>query len=461
MAARSSHQLPLARHIMRDHDGLWKDIRRTGPEVGPLFSAFTASRCRRVSGRYHLSVASGSLSHESRDPSSRPTSTIFSSPDTTDRHPFYAFSLRPMPRYSAFDIPRARRYAQLSLMSPPRPSLAASRLDFRALAADLFVGLATSTNRSCTRVGSISWRRACIAHRRKLLIGSLIGPSLLLRRRVVHVARCSGTLFDSEFDHGLSAQRDAGISPSISRWQTRQLTIVSPLRKCSPPSVSVRCAASPSVSEDDGERPRVYVAFCVVYDCPGIMPRISASCGSASCGTLIIWMLPLALCIRRDHNDLVGRRDGIGKWEESISLAIMATMVPGLRSGINVLFPSVRAGRTRGFSIRSKVTRDDIMGSAVGEQQERGMSISGQNVFLLVPSAQLCLRARDIIQLGRSRVYAETVDELKECFGSGVRGCFRFGKSDGDSQDVLQSQRLMTFEYGFRIEIRVLRWGLR
>ncbi|KAH9050386.1 hypothetical protein EDB83DRAFT_2317154 [Lactarius deliciosus] len=125
-------------------------------------------------------------------------------------------------------------------------------------------------------------------------------------------------------------------------------------------------------------------------------------------------------------------------------------MVLDLRSGINVLFPSVRAGRTWGFSISSKVTRDDIMGSTVGEQQERGMSISGQTV----PSAQLCLRARDVIQLGHSRVYAETIDELKECFGSGVRGCFRF-------EDVLQSQRLATFEYGFGIEIRVLRWGLR
>ncbi|KAH9028030.1 hypothetical protein EDB83DRAFT_2319585 [Lactarius deliciosus] len=108
-----------------------------------------------------------------------------------------------------------------------------------------------------------------------------------------------------------------------------------------------------------------------------------------------------------------------------------------LRSGINVLFPSVHAGCTRGFSIRSKVTRDDIMGSAVGEQQERGMSISGQNV----PSAQLCLRARNIIQLGHSRVYAETVDKLKECFGSGVRGCFRFGKLDGDSPSTLGGQR--------------------
>ncbi|KAH9033677.1 hypothetical protein EDB83DRAFT_2318979 [Lactarius deliciosus] len=29
-----------------------------------------------------------------------------------------------------------------------------------------------------------------------------------------------------------------------------------------------------------------------------------------------------------------------------------------------------------------------------------------------VPSAQLCLRARDFIQLGRSRVYAETADEV-------------------------------------------------
>ncbi|KAH9042986.1 hypothetical protein EDB84DRAFT_1559275 [Lactarius hengduanensis] len=65
-----------------------------------------------------------------------PTSTILPSPDTSVRHPFYAvsaafagvsgaspalsaLSLRPMPRYSAFDTLPARRYAPPSLMSPP------------------------------------------------------------------------------------------------------------------------------------------------------------------------------------------------------------------------------------------------------------------------------------------------------------------------------------------------------
>ncbi|KAH9172593.1 hypothetical protein EDB89DRAFT_874668 [Lactarius sanguifluus] len=53
--------------------------------------------------------------------------------------------LSAQPRYSAFDTLPARRYAPLSLMTPPfQPSLAASRLDFRA-AADLNMGLATST----------------------------------------------------------------------------------------------------------------------------------------------------------------------------------------------------------------------------------------------------------------------------------------------------------------------------
>ncbi|KAH9074120.1 hypothetical protein EDB83DRAFT_2515887 [Lactarius deliciosus] len=98
---------------------------------------------------YCLSVASGSLSHESRDASSRPTSTTVPSPDTTNRHPFYAisaasagvsgvtqtpalsaFSLWPTPVYSAFFTLPTRRYAPFPLISPPsRPSLAASRLD--------------------------------------------------------------------------------------------------------------------------------------------------------------------------------------------------------------------------------------------------------------------------------------------------------------------------------------------
>ncbi|KAI9429355.1 hypothetical protein H4582DRAFT_2065374 [Lactarius indigo] len=38
------------------------------------------------------------------------------------------------------------------------------------------------------------------------------------------------------------------------------------IEKCSSPSVSVGCAALPSVSEDDGDRPREYAVFCAVYD---------------------------------------------------------------------------------------------------------------------------------------------------------------------------------------------------
>ncbi|KAH9005520.1 hypothetical protein EDB86DRAFT_3177381 [Lactarius hatsudake] len=92
-----------------------------------------------------------------------PTSTILPSPDTTNRHPFYAISaasagvsgvtpalssssLRPTPRHLAFNILPARCHAPLSLMSPPsRPSLAASRLNFWTSAADLYIGLATFT----------------------------------------------------------------------------------------------------------------------------------------------------------------------------------------------------------------------------------------------------------------------------------------------------------------------------
>ncbi|KAH9024336.1 hypothetical protein EDB84DRAFT_1564446 [Lactarius hengduanensis] len=146
MAARSSCQLPLAWLITRDCDGLWKDIRRTGPEsvrqsVTISLWEVLSLRCQvwslpPVRGR--TISASGSLGHQSRDASSRPTSTILPSPGTTDsdRHPFYAvlaasagvsgvspalsaFSFRPTPRHLVFHILPARRHAPLSLMSPP------------------------------------------------------------------------------------------------------------------------------------------------------------------------------------------------------------------------------------------------------------------------------------------------------------------------------------------------------
>ncbi|KAH9015447.1 hypothetical protein EDB84DRAFT_1443459 [Lactarius hengduanensis] len=87
MAARSSCQLPLTRHITRDCDGLWKDIRRT--ERAPKRHNLPVGGPLSTLPGLVVTASSGSLGHQSRDASSRPTSTILPSPDTIDGHPFY------------------------------------------------------------------------------------------------------------------------------------------------------------------------------------------------------------------------------------------------------------------------------------------------------------------------------------------------------------------------------------
>ncbi|KAH8978210.1 hypothetical protein EDB83DRAFT_2327356 [Lactarius deliciosus] len=351
-----------------------------------------------------------------------------------------ASPLQPTPRHSAFDTQPVRRYASFTPISPPfQPSLAASRLDFRASAADLNMGLATSTAGilvvldSATTVGvrhrlPIAAKR--LGHHRICGVESRVLPNVLAH----------------------PSTRNS-IAPVAGQWPS-----VSPSRR----AIAHVCGRRMSYR---GYARAKRILRAVLIRSTNVEVREYVADGQG---------VPHGRSVCADFSNspshcVFGAIATIGSGEEmesesgnleSVSLAISATMVPGLRSGISVLFPSVRACRTRGFSIRPKGMRHVIASSVVdvvGEQQERGMSISGRKIFLIVfvSSAQLCLRARDVIQLGRSRVYAETVDELGEYFGSSNRrGCFHF-------EDVLQSQRLATFEYGFGIEIRVLRWGLR
>ncbi|KAH9028840.1 hypothetical protein EDB83DRAFT_2319527 [Lactarius deliciosus] len=319
-------------------------------------------------------------------------------------------------------------------MSPPsQPSLAASRHGFRVSAANLYMGLATSgkwpvpfgigikseSSRTCSLLREQLTYIGSLLYAIDAIIGCLVDVRRRYYARFVMPLACGRRLrYVHELQQSIGPSHDLR-SPWLAYVQLRLRARILPriLR-------TVLISVGPT-NVESGESALI---SCVVYDW-------------AWCSSIDFHSSP-SHCV-------FGAITTIGSGEE-MELENGNNREVSLRSGINVLFPSVRAGRMRGFSIRSKVTRDDIMGSAVGEQQERGMSISGQTV----PSAQLCLCARDVIQLGHSRVYEETVDELKECFGSGVRGCFRF-------EDVLQSQRLATFEYGFGIEIRVLRWGLR
>ncbi|KAH9018903.1 hypothetical protein EDB84DRAFT_1566247 [Lactarius hengduanensis] len=193
MAARSSCQLPLAWLITRDCDGLWKDIRRTGPEsvrqsVTISLWEVLSLRCQvwslpPVRGR----TISASVTSRETHRLIGPTSTILPSPDTTDRHPFYAFSFRPTPRHLAFHILPARRHAPLSLMSPP-PRSTSRRFSPQLLGVcgrslwprDLY-------GKCCSTATSVGVGPE-LAHRRKLLIGSLNGPSPHSRRRVADLA---------------------------------------------------------------------------------------------------------------------------------------------------------------------------------------------------------------------------------------------------------------------------------
>ncbi|KAH9003610.1 hypothetical protein EDB83DRAFT_2533410 [Lactarius deliciosus] len=286
------------------------------------FSRFSAAHAEILFGIY--GEGNTSLGLESRDASSLgPTSTILLSPDATDRHPFYAISaasagvsgvspalsassLRPTPRHLAFDILPARRYAPLAPMSPPfRPSLAASRLDFRASAADLNMGLATPMLTIVSPLGNV---------------------------------RPQASLSDAR----------------LRRSCRRMMASV---------STPARHKLRPSVSENAGDSPRKGRAQALRR----VHIRVT-SLNLSDFSNHILWAILVSA----------------SAWLTVLAvwLTISATTMPGLQSDINVLFPSDRASRTRGFSIRSKV-----------------------------PSAQLCLRARDFIQLGRSRVYAETVDE--------------------------------------------------
>ncbi|KAH9033658.1 hypothetical protein EDB84DRAFT_1438312 [Lactarius hengduanensis] len=196
-----------------------------------------------------------------------PPSATSPSPDTTDRYPFDAVSAASAgvsgvsPALSAFPFgPRQYIRGSVSCLRGamrhfhscrrlPDPRLAAFRLNFWASAAGLYVGLGTFT--CCSTATSVGVGPE-LAHRRKLLIGSLIGPSPHSRRQVAHVARCPGTFFDSKFDH-VARIEQYGLytrGEDVARGSHRYRLGVTFLRS--------------SNVKDDGDSPRVYLAFCVV-----------------------------------------------------------------------------------------------------------------------------------------------------------------------------------------------------
>ncbi|KAH9074119.1 hypothetical protein EDB83DRAFT_2549625 [Lactarius deliciosus] len=133
----------------------------------------------------------------------------------------------------------------------------------------------------------------------------------------------------------------------------------------------------PSVSENTGDSPREYLASSVVYDCFRWAILVSVS---AWLTVSVVW------------------------------LTILATTMPGLQSDIS---ESLTSRAAWSFPFWERVMLPWVVSSANNKNGECPFLDGKSSSSVLVPSAQLCLRARDFIQLGRSRVYAETVDELR------------------------------------------------
>ncbi|KAH9027717.1 hypothetical protein EDB85DRAFT_1892868 [Lactarius pseudohatsudake] len=246
-----------------------------------------------------VTTSSGSLGHQSRDASSRLTSTILPSPDTTDRHPFYVTRIMMAGWLSNYGRKVGHGFAHCS-----EQLAQIGKLGMNAIIGHL---IEPSLHPRC-RVASLA---NVLVYLATLDIQSCLWPSFSpSRRAIAHGLRTR--------EKGYCARFSSGPTNVESREVHWEMLVPERLYQ-------VRGMNLPSVSENAGNSPREYLACCVAYGC--------------------------------------------------VSLAISATMVPGLRSGISVLFPSVRACRTRGFSTRSKGTDHATMGSVVGKQQEKEMSL--------------------------------------------------------------------------------------
>ncbi|KAH9011929.1 hypothetical protein EDB84DRAFT_1561514 [Lactarius hengduanensis] len=124
----------------------------------------------------------------------------------------------------------------------------------------------------------------------------------------------------------------------------------------------------PSVSENAGGSPREYFASCVVlrvvWDADRMVCRWTGRSVSAGFSNSPSHCVFGAITTIGSGEEMESENGGIlesniFRWTILVSasawLTGSATTAPGLQSGISVLFPSARACRTRGFSIRSKV----------------------------------------------------------------------------------------------------------
>ncbi|KAH9015468.1 hypothetical protein EDB85DRAFT_1898718 [Lactarius pseudohatsudake] len=282
------------------------------------------------------------------------------------------------------------------------------------------------------------WRWACIAHRHKLPIGSLFGRHRMcgVESRMLpafwHIAQL--LIFSHGVIHAVKSMLRAVPIESTNVGVCESLLSGARLRL--------------PYRGDDGEHPREYLAFRVVYDwwvfvasfplhavAHWIWPRDRAQAGvnvstgfsnsPSHCVFGAITTIGLGEEMELEKNEILERpywpRCFVGRFSRA----------PGSQSGINVLFPSVRAYRTRGFS---SAPREGIMLPWVASSVNIKRVSSANYAFVHAMQSSLDTRFlawRVFRKLRKSRIFPLCSFDLRGLIRSFLGN---FGQSsDGDS----------------------------
>ncbi|KAH9037941.1 hypothetical protein EDB84DRAFT_1437310 [Lactarius hengduanensis] len=259
-----------------------------------------------------------------------------------------------------------------------------------------------------THVAASSARDTSFGHLRQhsfwgfaaIFDGSLFGPSPHVRRRIAHVASVLAYLstFDIQsrpwlaYGHlsrlrwaivdviahlscrGLSTRKEDVTRSSHRRdvivfLALAYMTAVHSGKRSSP-SVSVGCAASPSISENTGESPREYLIFCVVFNWALVSGVFSNS--PSLCVFGAITTISLGEETKLENGNLESDHF---RWAMLVSASSLVDRFghQGTRS----------SKRRFMYTFPLPGTHHATVGSIVGEQQERGCPFIDGKIFLV------------------------------------------------------------------------------
>ncbi|KAI9430599.1 hypothetical protein H4582DRAFT_2063614 [Lactarius indigo] len=382
MAARSSRQLSLARHITRDHDGLWKDVRRT--ERAPkrhnlpmgLFSltlpGLVVTACawenyigfavRSPAYSVVTKLASSAVTSHKTHCLIGPPSTTLPGPDTTDWHPFYG-RLVVAGHTITTSMMSGRASCQRSgLSSDSQHSVTGRRMNLRSPRQAFAPGY-------CPHQWTLSPILSCRGYTRATRVSRAA-----LIEWVSRPHRCSHDI------HGIRRRMQYKLGVTFLRStnvEVRELVAVYLAL-----ANTVADYSSPSVSEDDGDRPREYAVFCVVYDWAFSkgFSNSPSHCGFGAITTI-------------GSGEEMESENGKRKFEERPPFG----QASSFQTAYYVLFPSVRACRTRGFPSTPRFPRQNLAFVHVMQSSLKVSQLHQENKTLLgalaVTSADYgCLR---------------------------------------------------------------------